>query len=148
MKTSKIFVLIVFFCGISVFAQSSKEKIKSLKVAFITKELALTSAEAEKFWPFFNTYEDRQFEIRFKKIKEIKKKMDKPGVDKLTEKEATALLTQLEEAEQELADNRKKLIANLKTVISPIKILKLKKAEDDFNHKLLRQYKQKGRDKG
>ncbi|AWI26666.1 sensor of ECF-type sigma factor [Flavobacterium pallidum] len=143
----KILTFILFFCTIATFAQVSKEKIKSLKVAFITKELELTSAEAEKFWPFFNAYEDRQFEIRFKKIKEIKRKMEQPAVDKLTEKEASALLTQLEEAEQDLADNRKKLITNLKTVISPIKILKLKKAEDDFNHKLLRQYKQKGGDK-
>ncbi|AWA30413.1 sensor of ECF-type sigma factor [Flavobacterium magnum] len=146
MKTLKI-LLVLILCSTASFGQASKERIKSLKVAFLTRELALTSSEAEKFWPFFNAYEDKQFEVRFKKMREIKSKMNPPAVDRLSEKEAAALLTQLEEAEQELADNRRKLIANLKTVISPIKILKLKKAEDDFNHKLLRQYKQKGGDK-
>lgn len=37
-------------------AQPPKERIKALKVAYITKELNLTSAEAEKFWPVYNDY--------------------------------------------------------------------------------------------
>ncbi|WP_298154912.1 sensor of ECF-type sigma factor [Flavobacterium sp.] len=144
MRTAKIITIFLSLVCATAFAQGAKDKIKTLKVAFITKELALTTAEAEKFWPVFNTYEDKQFEIRFRKMRDIKKRMEKPGIDKLSDKEATVLLTQLEEAEQELSDNRKKLIAALKSVISPVKILKLKKAEDDFKSKLLKQYREKG----
>ena len=35
-------------------------------------------------------------------------------------------------------------MSNLKEVLPAVKILKLKKAEEDFNRKLLQQYKDKG----
>lgn len=37
-------------------AKEKQEKIQTLKVAFLTKELNLTSEEAEKFWPVHNKY--------------------------------------------------------------------------------------------
>jgi hypothetical protein len=33
-----------------------QEKIQALKIAFITQKLKLTPAEAEKFWPVYNQY--------------------------------------------------------------------------------------------
>jgi hypothetical protein len=53
-------------------------------------------------------------------------------------------LSQIEANEEELFQLRKKLIVNLKSVISPVKIIKLKKAEEEFNKKLLQQYRNKG----
>jgi hypothetical protein len=54
----KILLFLSVFVGISYIcaAQPPREKIKALKVAFITKELNLTSGEAEKFWPVYNEY--------------------------------------------------------------------------------------------
>ncbi|MGK4568656.1 sensor of ECF-type sigma factor [Flavobacterium sp. 3HN19-14] len=148
MKTVKIFTLLLLFASGISFAQGGKivkEKVKALKVAFITKELDLSSAEAEKFWPVFNEFDDKQFELKFKKMRALKDKLD--NLDTMGDKDAQSLLAQFENVEDELAQNRKKLIQNLKGVISPVKILKLKKAEDDFNKKLLKQYRGKG-DKG
>ena len=51
----------------------------------------------------------------------------------------------MESTEDELYQLKKKFVANLKGVISPIKILKLKKAEEGFNRKLLQQYRDKRR---
>jgi len=53
------------------------------------------------------------------------------------------LLAQMESTEDELHQAKKKFIASLKGVISPLKILKLKKAEEGFNRKLLQQYRNK-----
>ena len=53
------------------------------------------------------------------------------------------MLAQLESTEDELYQLKKKFVANLKGVISPVKILKLKKAEENFNRKLLKQYRDK-----
>lgn len=129
------------------FAQSrieeKKEQIKVLKVGFITNELSLTTDEATKFWPIYNAYEDKQFEIRHQKMKAFKLRMD-ADLEKMNEKEATALLSQMENIEDELYQMRKKFVANLKGVLPSIKIIKLKKAEDDFNRKLLQQYRNKG----
>ena len=68
-------------------------------------------------------------------------RVDDDQIDKLSEKEAATLLVQMESTEDELYQLRKKFMASLKGVISPIKILKLKKAEEGFNKKLLQQYR-------
>lgn len=130
----------------SFYAQGpKKEKVKALKVAYLTNNLSLTATEAEKFWPIYNAYDEKQFELRHEKMKMIKDKLQAESVDDLTDKQALAMLNQIEDVEDDLYQNRKKFMASLKTVLSPVKILKLKKAEDDFNKTLLRQYKNKGK---
>ncbi|HEY6143306.1 MAG TPA: sensor of ECF-type sigma factor [Flavobacterium sp.] len=148
MKTNKTLLIILFLFSILSFAQESKddkkEQIKALKVGFITSELSLTTEEATKFWPIYNTFEEKQYELKNRKMKAIKAKLKDDSLDKMSEKEASALLAQLESTENELYQVRKKLIANLKEILPATKILKLKKAEDDFKKKLLQQYKDKG----
>lgn len=149
MKIKQLLPLLILFISVNAFAQDGpvlrkkREQIKSLKVAFITNELQFTPDEASKFWPLYNAYEDKQKEIRKGKIKGYMNRMDDDSFDKLSEKEATALLTQMESNEEELYMARKKFVTSLKGVISPIKILKLKKAEENFNKKLLQQYRDK-----
>jgi hypothetical protein len=153
MKISKILPLLIAFISLNVNAQEGpiirkkKEQIKALKVAFITNELALTSDEATKFWPLFNTFEEKQQEIKKQKLKGYLKRVDDGSFDNLSEKEATTMLAQMESTEDELYQLKKKFISNLKGVISPIKILKLKKAEENFNRKLLQQYRDRKLDK-
>ena len=148
MKTNKLTLIIILFLSIHCFSQGQfkekREQIKALKIAFITNELALTPDEATKFWPIYNTFEDKQSDIRFNKMKAFKIRMDDDAIDKLSEKEASALLAQTQSNEEELYQNQKNFINNLKGVISPIKILKLKRAEEDFKRKLLQQYRDKG----
>ena len=148
MKTNKTILIILFFLSISSFAQQGmnekKEQIKALKVGFITNELALTTEEASKFWPIYNAFDDKQFELKHHKMKAFKARMDDEALDKMSEKEAATLLAQMESNEDELCQLRKKFIANLKGVIPAKKIIKLKKAEDDFYRKLLQQYRNKG----
>ena len=150
MRINKLLPLILFLISLSTFAQGGrfnekKEQIKALKVAFITDELELTTSEAEKFWPLFNAYDAKQTELRHEKMKSFLNRMEEGAIDKMSDKEATAFLNQMESTEQELYENRKKFTANLKNVIPPLKILKLKKAEEDFNRKLLKQYRAKNR---
>jgi len=123
--------------------EEKKEQIRALKVGFITTELALTTDEAAKFWPIYNAYDDKQFEIRHQKMKAFKQRMD-ADLDKMSEKDASALLAQMENTEDDLYQMRKKFVTNLKGILPSVKIIKLKKAEDDFNRKLLQQYRNKG----
>lgn len=148
MKTNKTILIILFFLSISSFAQQGmnekKEQIKALKVGFITNELALTTEEASKFWPIYNAFDDKQFELKHHKMRAFKARMTDEALDKMSEKEAAALLAQMENNEDELCQLRKKFIANLKGILPATKIIKLKKAEDDFYKKLLQQYRSKG----
>jgi len=148
MKTNKTLFIILFLLSIHSFAQQpmdeKKEQIKALKVGFITNELSLTTEEAAKFWPIYNAFDDKQYELKNKKMKAFKARMDDDALDKMSEKEASALLAQMENTEDDLYLLRKKFISSLKGVLPATKIIKLKKAEDDFKRKLLQQYRNKG----
>ena len=152
MKIFKLFIVTVFLISIASFGQNGplrehfkekKEKIKALKVAFITTELNLTPDEAAKFWPLFNAFEDRQQEIKKQKLKAYLERTDGSSIDNLSEKEAAKLLTQMESTEDELFQLKKKFVSNLKGILPSTKILKLKKAEEQFSKKLLQQYRDK-----
>jgi hypothetical protein len=148
MKIKNILPVLLFFISFSFYAQNDKtdekrEKIKAFKVSFLTTELELTSTEAEKFWPIYNAYDDKQFELRHEKMKTYLRKLDDDNINSLSEKEACTLLSQIESTDKELYLLREKYMASLKKVLSSKKILKLKKSEDDFNRKLLKQYREK-----
>ncbi len=149
MRLTLLFTSVLFLLTASGFSQvrsdEKKEQIKALKVAFLTDELQLTASEAEKFWPLFNAYESRQTELRQQKMKSLLRRLGQSTIDKMSDKEATSLLNEMENTEQDIFENRKKFIAGLRLVLSPVKILKLKKAEEDFNRKLLRQYRGKSK---
>src|SRR5690606_25925624 len=96
MKFRKILPLLLLFTY-SFYAQDNntndkKEQIKALKVAFFTTELDLSSQESEKFWPLYNAYDNKQFEIRHKKMKAFKNKLNNDALDKISEKDAAGLL--------------------------------------------------------
>jgi len=149
MKINNILVAFVLLVSVNTFGQGGrllrekKEQIKAMKVAYITSELSLTPEEAAKFWPLYNAFEDKQHEIRAQKLKGYLDRIDDESFDNVSEKEAATLLAQMESTEDELHQAKKKFIASLKGVISPLKILKLKKAEEGFNRKLLQQYRNK-----
>jgi len=149
MDLKKLYPILFLFLSFNFYGQSDnfkdkKEKIKAMKVAFLTTELDLTSSEAEKFWPLYNTFDDKQFELRHQKMKSYFKKIQGDNLDKISEKDASNLLNQIQDNEDDLYSLRKKFMSNLKEVLPAVKILKLKKAEEDFNRKLLQQYKDKG----
>jgi len=150
MKLRILVFALLFFSSFSTFAQNEmkekREQIKSMKVAFLTTELDLNSSEAEKFWPIYNAFEEKEFELKHLKMRSFIKRY-REGKDKITEKEAGFLLNQMETNEEEFYLLRKKFILNLKGILPASKIIKLKKSEEDFNRKLLLQYRNRGQRK-
>ena len=148
MKINKLLPLILFLITLNGVAQSrfkgKKEQIRALKIAFITDELKLTTDEATKFWPLYNNFEEKQRELKQQKIRSYMKRFESGEVEKMSDKEATNFLNQMENTEDEMYQLRKKFVSNLKDILPPIKIIKLKKVEEDFNRKLLQQYRDKG----
>ena len=147
MKIKTLIAVLLLF-SVTAFAQQGKEKrdkIKALKVSFITTELNLTSDESAKFWPVYNAFEDRQFELRHKRMRDILGKIDQAGINNLSDKEANNYLNQIGDTEEEMVAIRRKLVADLRPIIGPVKILKLLKAEEDFNRKLISQIRDRKR---
>lgn len=147
MKIKTLIAVLLLF-SVTAFAQQGKEKrnkIKALKVSFITTELNLTSDESAKFWPVYNAFEDKQFELRHKRMRDILGKIDQAGINNLSDKDANNYLNQIGDTEEEMVAIRRKLVADLRPIIGPVKILKLLKAEEDFNRKLLSQIRDRKR---
>ncbi|SEP64537.1 sensor of ECF-type sigma factor [Flavobacterium urocaniciphilum] len=138
MKT-KLTYFILFLMSIQFgFGQENdtrKEKIKSLKIAFISQKLSLTSEEAEKFWPIYNKYDEK---IMLLKEEQLKLKIQNRN---LTGEEALKKIEEAEQKEAEIMALKKKMRAELIPVITAEKVLKLEQLEHEFHRKLLEKLK-------
>jgi len=141
-----ILILLVLVTSATFAQKTDREewhkKINALKTAHITEALQFSSAEAEKFWPVYNVYEEKMHDLHKTKKKEIYSKL-KDGIDSMNDAEANTLIDKELQLEQKELQYRKELIAELKKIISPNKIIKLKKAEEDFKKELLKRYRQR-----
>ncbi|HEY0047323.1 MAG TPA: sensor of ECF-type sigma factor [Flavobacterium sp.] len=139
----KALLILLIFCSANLFSQGQNQnkvdRIKSLKVAFITDELALTPEESAKFWPIYNEFETQQRQLKRSRIRSSTD--GDSNLHKFSEKEAADRLKQIQRKEEELHQLRMNLVERLRKVIPPSKILKLKNAEENFNKKLLKQYR-------
>lgn len=148
MKKTINFIMITLFCTLTISAQMRKErseKIKALKIAYLTEQLALTADEAQKFWPVYNTFDKQQSKLRNAHKANLKKVIKKNGtIDGATEEEAKKLIASKLDSDKKLHQIKKDFIDKIKSVISYKKILKLQVAEMEFGRKLMRKYKRKG----
>ncbi len=140
---TKILALSVLLMSSVLFAQHKpdKDRIKSLKVAFLTERLDLSSKEAQTFWPIYNEYDEKRDAMREKKHDQVYRKIR--DAENLSEKEAGKLIEQyltFEEQEEELDKN---FIQKINKVISSKKTLLLLRSEYEFKKQLLKQYRHK-----
>lgn len=143
MKRFLLLFILLSFSSISYAQHHSSDQIKSLKIAHISSVLNLTSEEAEKFWPIYNEYDNKLAKLRHSEVIHYIKSNETQDLEKLTEKQATDKVQALETFEEEYCSLRSQFILACKKILSNKKILLLKKAEDDFNRKLLKKYKDK-----
>ena len=118
-----------------------REKIKALKVAFITERLDLSTKEAQTFWPIYNEYEAKREVLRQKERSQIRAKIK--NADELSEKEAEDLLEKYISFEDEEEALDKVFLKTISKVISSKKTLLLLRSEEEFKRQLIKQYRQK-----
>jgi DNA helicase IV len=119
----------------------SRDKIKTLKVAFITERLNLSSTEAQKFWPVYNQHEENIEDLRRQEREEIRAKLR--DFDALPESEANELLGKLIALEKAKHQVNAAYLKKLSEVISSKKTFLLIRAEEDFKKRLLREIQQR-----
>ena len=121
-----------------------KEKIKLLKISYLTEQLDLTSLEAEKFWPVYNEHSKNILDFMAKKSDAIKKELSVvKEIDSINEKKALTLFNLTQYLERKKFEERENYIKKLKTILPIKKILKLQIAEKEFGRKLMRKYRHK-----
>ncbi|RWX00451.1 sensor of ECF-type sigma factor [Flavobacterium cerinum] len=137
------FFLLFTMCVFGQMDRKDQDQIRAVKSSRIATSLNLTSAEAAKFWPMYLACEEKTYDINYNKIRPITIKLEEKGIDSFTPKDAQLLLMQLESAEDEIFKLKKKLMTDLRPIIGPKKVLKLRKAEDEFNRMLMNKLKAK-----
>ena len=138
MKTI-ILSMLMLFITISTLAQPNREKIKALKVAFITDKLDLTEKEAQQFWPIYNAYEKENSKSR----KQFHENRNAINWETLDEKQAKDLIKEMSIAEDKRHIRSQKYMVDLQQVLPAKKIILLKKAEDDFKRQMMDHYKKR-----
>ena len=136
-------LLLLLFAVTFTFGQRKpdKEKIRTLKVAYLTEQLEFTTSEAEAFWPIYNSHQDKMDTYRNKERILIYDKTKDMG--SLSNQEANALLEDLLALEDEKNQENKQFLKNIQKVISAKKTFLLLKSENGFKRHLLKQYHKK-----
>ncbi|MBN8702895.1 MAG: hypothetical protein J0M08_07510 [Bacteroidetes bacterium] len=142
-NTLILITLILLLCTGLLHAQqgNGKERIESLKVAFITKRIDLTSKEAQQFWPLYNEYQQKREDLKI--VQRQNRKNLKDSYEGMPDKEIEAMIDDDILLKQKDLDLQKELHKKLKLILSSKKIALLYKAEDDFKRELLKQLKEK-----
>ncbi|MES2588533.1 MAG: hypothetical protein V4622_06085 [Bacteroidota bacterium] len=117
------------------------EKVKQLKIAYFTEQLALTSAESEKFWPIYNEMEE--------KIK-LSRKANKKINDELSTNAETFKDEDFKRNVNKIFDNeiaetniKKEYYTKIAQAIGYKKATKVLKLEKEFKQKLLQELKKR-----
>ncbi len=137
----KIFFILLLICGTFQLAaqdrESHRERIKALKTAYITEGLNLTAKEAQKFWPIYNEFDAERRKLYRREHADI---LD---IECYTEENAEEKIREYVEIERQDYLLKKKFFEDLRTILPATRILKLKKVEDDFNRKMLKEYRER-----
>ena len=136
-----LLIVTVLLTSTIIYAQRRPDrgKIKSLKIAFITERLNLSSNEAEAFWPVYNAHENKLNEFRKTERFEIRGKLK--DLDAISDSEADKLLEKYIALEEEKGKEQRSFLRKIKGIISAKKTVLLMKAEEDFKKRLIQQYR-------
>lgn len=149
---NKIFKTVLFaLFAITGFAQGNEpddqtpadpkvqEKIRNLRIAYISDKLGLTPDQAEKFWPVYREFADKRKATRQELI-DAHKAARQGGVDPKTDENLVNLGLKIKQMELDL---EKDYSGRLLKVISAQQMLNLRKAEKDFQMMVLQQLQQR-----
>jgi hypothetical protein len=124
------------------FAQPERrqERMKALRIAYFTEQLALTPEEATVFWPIYNAYAEEIDVIR-KKTRLMRQDV-KWNFDTLGDAELTSMADEYINLRSKEAEIQQRFHPKFKTVLSSRKLVLFYKAENEFSVWLIRKLKE------
>ncbi len=107
------------------------ERVKAMKVAFITDRLNLTPQESQEFWPLYNQYEEEQRKIREKYKLSF-------NYANMTNAEAEKVLNNALELEQQMLNLKRDYMQRFRKALPVTKVAMLNQVERDFREELVK----------
>lgn len=137
----KNIITILFLTTLVIMSKAQSEetlnKIQAARIALITERLDLTPEQAEKFWPIYREYSQKQKSIR-KEFSDARKDFDPNSASEDENKKMLELGNQVKERQLNL---EKEYSQRVLSVISSRQLNNLRKAESDFKEMLLKRIK-------
>lgn len=138
MRKIGLLILAILFTVTTVWAQPDnpkhRERIKALKIAYITEHVELSAEQAEKFWPVYNRFEKEMHSLHRGFME--KYRSDNPDTDPRTAHEYIDANLDFQEQALEL---KKKYKDEFLKVISAQQVADLYRAERGFKEMLLKE---------
>lgn len=139
----KLLPIILLLVSLNLTAQhKNRERIKALKVSFITEQLDLSQKEAQEFWPVYNAFDAKTSKIKHEDIRSIRKEI-RDHFNDISDEEASDLIKRFNDAENNLHVLRMEFSKKLSKIIPAKKIILLKVAEEDFKKKIFEEFKKR-----
>ena len=118
--------------------EASRQRVQAHRVAFFTEKLALTPAEAEKFWALYNTYINEREKLLSETVQKTRPRRADGGtaqfdVSKLSDAEVKQLVSN--KAKQ--FDLDRKFHHDLTKLFSPQRVLAFYDAEYSFQREMM-----------
>lgn len=133
--------MMLVLCSMQLSAQErSAERIKALKVAYITERLSLTPEEAEVFWPVYNDFENRKGTLNHQRRK-IGEEFSK-NQENLSDAEINKMLDEGTRLNKEESDLSLQFDKKLREILPPAKVMKLYVAEVQFRNYLINKFRE------
>ena len=111
------------------------EKIKTMKIGFLTDKLNLSPEEAKAFWPVYNKYQDEIEALRKSHRDNMQKVKD--NFDEMSDKDIEKTVDGELAFRQNELDIMKKYNPEFKKILPMKKVAKLYRSEEDFKRQLL-----------
>lgn len=136
-KILALALLLTTFLSFGQHNKESREKIKALKVAYLTQELKLNAIEAQQFWPLYHKHKEKienyqeKGRSKFRKFRKL---------ENLEEVEAKKLVFLKATLDKKIIIEKELFISEVSAFLSYNKIMKLYLSEREFARKLMRKY--------
>jgi hypothetical protein len=150
-KLYSAIILAVFF-STSILAQEKRErnpemfeKIKAEKISYFTDKLNLTPAEAQAFWPVYNEFEKKRFDIH-RQIHDFERMHDE-DIAKLSGAEIEKMTSNYIGSFEKEAVLLKEYNKRFQKILSNKKVLLLYRTENEFRSHLIREFRKNQKEK-
>lgn len=133
MKKLVITSIVLIFTLSSVLAQDGdmRQRLETMKVAFITEKIGLSTEQAQDFWPAYNAFQNKQKAIR-------QQYHTGKNINQMSDTELEEYLLNNLQQQQELLQLKRDFFEEAKKSISIRQIALLQEAEKEFNKEVLK----------
>ena len=128
-------MLISVFISVNGQDVSAREKIETARIALITERLGLSPEQAQKFWPLYNEFRQKNEGLK----KEYESARNEIDPKTASDDDKRRLLNLGLKLKEQKVDLEKDYSQRMLRIITAQQLMSLRKAEDDFRRMILEQ---------